>query len=112
MVTGRFHKTAGELSVRVRGNIVSTNAERIGAAISGILKEHGTEAWRGLRLDLKSVKMVDSVGLNLILVLVRKLKADNRTVTIFVRESAVERVFQVAKLDTIVPVVRQIRDRG
>jgi anti-anti-sigma factor len=111
MVTGSLDKNAPELSILVRGNVVSTNADGIGSAISGILTKYQAQPWKCLKIDLKAVKMVDSVGLNLILALVRKLEGDNRSVRIFVKESAVKRVFQISKLDTVVPVITQKRGR-
>ncbi len=111
MVSGELDRDSGSLSIKVKGDILSTNAEDCAASIGGILKKNAKTACRHLKLDLKSANMIDSVGLNMILGLIRNLQANGSEATIYISSPAVNRVFLFSRLNTIVNVVFKRRRR-
>ena len=111
MVTGELDEEQRTLSIRVRGDILSTNAEACLSSASDILRKERAKEWEKVSLDLNSARMVDSVGLNAIIGLVKNLQAQNKPVTVYISSAAVHRVFLFSRLDTIVNIVFKAKRR-
>lgn len=87
------------LLVQVPGDLVSTNADQLRAALATTLNSETAPPWDRLRLELLAAKMVDSVGLNLIVTLVRVAQKFDRKVQVTYTNPNILRTFQFTRLD-------------
>ena len=111
MVTASLNAQRRTLRVKIKGDVLSTNAEAHAGAITEIFEHHkGTDISK-FNLDLRTAQMVDSVGLNMILGLVRFANERRFTTKIAIASPAVHRVFQFSRLNKAVEVVFKERGR-
>lgn len=93
--------------LRVKGDILSTNAEeRVGALAEEIAQR---PVCSRLTIDLRSARMIDSMGLNALLSVIKKARADGAEVTLEISSRSIERLFRLSHLDAIADV--QLKDR-
>ena len=105
MVTA-FHDTDNEsLILVVDGDVLSTTAETCVAEIEERLSEHNSRKWRNFQLDLRTARMVDSVGLNVIITLVKKMLKKKKPMKIYIASPSVKRVFEFSHLGKYVDIV-------
>jgi len=99
---------AGVLNVIIPGDILSTNASVLREDLLGLLESAPiqTAFWEILKLDLTRAQMVDSVGLNLIVTVVRAVKARNGKVAALIRSANIRRTFAFTRLDQQIHVVK------
>ncbi len=91
----------------VPGDLVSTNLEAYKAGISQVLNQpEGTQgAWTVFELDLRQARFLDSVGINLIVLTLRKLQAQSKTLRILVATKNLHRVLTFTRLTYYAEVV-------
>ncbi len=96
------------LTLSIPGDLISTNAEAVRAEISAVLNapENASPKWTTLRLDLAAAKMVDSVGLNLIVTIFKRLQQRQANMQIAYRSQNVLRTFAFTRLDQHVELVK------
>lgn len=95
------------LTVNVPGDLVSTNAEILRRALHEILDtEIPSPPWRRLRLELAGAKMVDSMGLNLIVTILRAVQKTGGRMQITFSSPNVHRTFQFTRLDQHVELIK------
>lgn len=95
------------LIVRVPGDLVSTGAQSLRREIDLLLPPAGGAAppWHTLRLDLSKAKMIDSVGLNLIVGLFKRLQARGLKLQIAYADPNVFRTLTFTRLDQHIELV-------
>ena len=100
-LTHQLDSGSGVLHVAVPGDILSTNADALRDELFGVLESADirSASWNTFRLDLTAAQMVDSVGLNLIVSLVRVVKARNGKVEATIRSANIYRTFLFTRLD-------------
>ena len=96
------------LTLRVPGDLISTNAEALRAEINGLLEpsERSARSWNAFRLDLSAATMVDSVGLNLIVTLLKRVKKAGGTMQIAYSSPNILRTLTFTRLDQHAELVR------
>jgi len=96
------------LSVTVPGDVLSTNADALREDLFGLLDsppvKHGD--WDTLKLDLTAAQMVDSVGLNLIVAIVRNVKNRNGRIVTTLKSPNIHRTFLFTRLDKQMELVK------
>ena len=97
------------LQVTIPGDILSSNAAALREDLFQLLGTPGIRNgdWTLLRLELSRAKMIDSVGLNLLVALVRDMKAQNRKLQAFIASPNIHRTFQFTRLDQQIQVVQR-----
>lgn len=107
-ITHQLDTAAGILSITVPGDILSTNADALRDELFDVLESPAIKAavWPTLKLDLTGAQMVDSVGLNLIVSLVRAVKARNGKVEAVIRSPNIHRTFKFTHLDKQIAVTK------
>jgi len=60
--------------------------------------------WNQFVLNLSSAKMIDSLGLNLILSIVKKVKLNQASIKILIANSTVYRTFLATRMDKIAEI--------
>lgn len=84
------------------GDIVSTNAAVLRQQIFAILESETVARadWQTLHLDLRAANMVDSMGLNLLVSVIKFAKNRSSKVTGQIANSNVQRAIMFTRLDT------------
>jgi len=96
------------LTLRVSGDLLSTNAESVRKESTGLFEAAGkaSQKWNTFRLDLTSAKMVDSVGLNLIVTLLKHVEKSGARMQIAYSDQNVQRTFVFTRLEQRVELVK------
>lgn len=99
-----FDKT---LTLVFAGDILSTNADTLRQEAVGIIESPTVKGadWHTLSLDMRSAKMVDSVGLNLIVSLIKLAKTRNAKVVGHIANPSVQRALTFTRLNTQMDLV-------
>jgi len=96
------------VTLRVPGDLVSTNADAVRNEINGLLDTAGVapRKWDTFILDLAAAKMVDSVGLNLVVSLLKRVQARGGKMQITYSSPNIFRTFTFTRLDKHVQLVK------
>ena len=91
----------GTLTVAFPGDVLSTNVDALRQETFAVLEapEIKNSGWKVFRLDLTAAKMVDSAGLNLIVSIIKAVKARGGSVRATVGNPNVYRTFIFTRLD-------------
>jgi anti-anti-sigma factor len=89
------------LSVVINGDLVSTTAEQLRPEINKLIEDAAGKpvTWQTFRLDLSAAKMVDSVGLNFIVTLLKSVQKHGSKMQIIYANQNVHRTFLFTRLD-------------
>lgn len=79
------------------GDILSTNAESIRPELFAACEDLSPGSV--IQLDLRAARMIDSVGLNLIVSLIRQVKGKDASIQILVSNKAVHRMMTFTRID-------------
>jgi anti-anti-sigma factor len=96
------------LTVRVPGDILSTNAEALRKEIFTLLEspDGSAQKWHTLKLELVAAKMVDSVGLNLIVTLLKAVQKNGGKMQVLYSSPNIHRTFVFTRLDQHIELVK------
>lgn len=86
------------------GDITSTTEGAFRAQLDHLLAG-APPGWRVLAIDLRATRMIDSKGLNLIVSVVKRLRAEGREVHFIAPQASVRRVLAFTRLDRHATVV-------
>ena len=91
----------GVFNFVINGDLTSTTAGPLRQEISGLLDNPSGKAvpWKILRLDLSTAKMVDSVGLNFIVTVLKSVQTNGAKLEIVYGNPNVHRTFLFTRLD-------------
>lgn len=100
---------ANTFQVSLPGNILSTNAQEIRAQLTKALSDPRFVAGtlEVFELDVTGAQMIDSVGLNLIVWLLKAVRERRARLRLLVASIHVERTLQFTRLDQQAEVVRR-----
>jgi anti-anti-sigma factor len=107
MIQHTLNNSDKTLLLTIPGDILSTNADQTKKEIYTVLESGNVKAagWTTLKLDLTAAKMIDSVGLNLIVSLYKEAKKTNAKTTAVISNPNIQRTFLFTRLDTHIQVV-------
>ncbi len=96
------------LTVQLPGDLISTNAAAVRENLADIINASTDKlpAWSTLRLELSGAKMVDSVGLNLVVTLLRAVQKLNGKMQVIYTNPNVLRTFQFTRLDQHMEMIK------
>lgn len=97
------------LRIVIPGDILSTNADELGAKLFHLLDSFAAPhapKWSTLALDARAAKMVDSVGLNLLVAVLRRLRGTGQKLRVTVGNAHVHRSFVFTRLDQQLELLR------
>jgi anti-anti-sigma factor len=96
------------LKLVVPGDLVSTNAETLRAEASALFASPAavSQTWTKLRLELANAKMVDSVGLNLIVSLLKLVQKRGAKMQITYSSPNILRTLTFTRLDKQAELVK------
>ncbi|MEY4916336.1 MAG: hypothetical protein RL616_249 [Verrucomicrobiota bacterium] len=96
------------LTVWLSGDLTSTNADALRAKLTEVLEPTMGKppGWQQLRLDLPAAKMVDSVGLNLVVTILRAVQKVGGKMSVRYRNPNVLRTFEFTRLVQHIEMVK------
>ena len=95
------------LSVTIPGDLLSTNAEQTRIEIFALFETEAvkTAGWTTLQVDLTAAKMVDSVGLNLIVAIYKEAQKRRAKTIAVISNPNIQRTFLFTRLDKHLQVI-------
>ena len=99
---------AESMTLRVEGDLVSTNAPVIRGQIDRLFEPANglPPAWKIFKLDLSTAKMIDSVGLNLVVSLLKRVQRHGGRMQVAFSDSNVLRILNFTRLDKQVELIK------
>lgn len=94
----------GRLHVLINEDITSTHVPALRSAFLSNLQLHEKADWKHLYLDIRSARMVDSMGMNWIFAETLRLKEQKREMVVRISSPAIQRVMQFAGMDRMATV--------
>jgi anti-anti-sigma factor len=101
-IHGRVDPVKRRLLVEIKDDVTSSQVPLLRRGLKEILDEAPTDSWTALYLDLRSARMVDSMGVNWLFAESVRVKEFGRTMVIRISSPAINRVMQFAGLDKLV----------
>jgi anti-anti-sigma factor len=98
-------ETQAKLALSIRENLLSTNAAGFRERITRELDQAAAARPSLVEVDLCGAKIVDSVGLNLIVMVIKRVQAWEGKVRLLVDDANVGRTFRFTRLDTHAEIV-------
>jgi len=94
------------LQVTIPGDVLSTNADQLRTEIHALFETESVKSsrWTTLVLDLTAAKMVDSVGLNLLVSLYKEAKKRSAKCSAMIKSPNIQRTFAFTRLDAHIEV--------
>jgi anti-anti-sigma factor len=107
-MTSNLNPAEPVLTFRVSGDLISTSVEGLRKDAASFLDaaDGPPPAWNILHLDLTAAKMVDSVGLNLVVALLKRAQKHGRRMRVTCGSANVVRTFAFTRLDQHVELVK------
>ena len=109
MPTTNIAALANTVQVSIAGDLTSTTFEQSKLAIFQAMDEADARhaSWSTLRIDLGSARMVDSVGLNLLVHVIKHVEQRECKLEVIIGHPSVARAIAFTRLDTKLTVVRR-----
>jgi anti-anti-sigma factor len=86
---------------------LSTNYDALGQELSEIfaLKANSHDNWTNLELDLRAARLIDSMGLNLVVGLVKQVQGRGGKVKSIITSRTIHRTFLFTRLEKYMEIV-------
>lgn len=105
MSTTDTTSTTASPRFQIPGDLLSTNAAATRSQLDAYLaSREGNGAWTVLELDLRRAAMVDSVGLNFLVSLHKRLSGEGKRLRVLILSESVKRILRFTRLDQYVEV--------
>jgi len=101
MIEHCLDKKNGTLYLKFSGDITSTCHDQVSGEIEKILSDPLIDnmGWQSMELDLLSARIIDSMGLNVIVDLIRRVKARNGTIKSKISSRTIYRTYLFTRLE-------------
>ncbi|HSH09287.1 MAG TPA: STAS domain-containing protein [Oceanipulchritudo sp.] len=104
LIDAHVDERKGRLIVEVRDEIISTTVPELRRNMVQVYDQEGFDSWKSLYLDIRTARMVDSMGVNWLFAESVRLREHKKTMVLRVSSPAIFRVIQFAGLDKLVVV--------
>ena len=102
VISGRVDVSKKRLLVDVKDDVVSTNVPKLRRGLIEILGQANPDDWRALYLDMRSTRMIDSMGVNWLYAESVRVSELDKSMVVRISSPAINRVMQFAGLDKVV----------
>ena len=100
-LSARVDERKGRLLLEIPGDVTSSQVNELKHELRAILGQHGSENWSDLYLDMRSARMVDSMGINWLFAEAVRLREEKRSLVIRISSPAINRVMEFAGLNKV-----------
>jgi anti-anti-sigma factor len=90
--------SAGAIFCQAPSDITSTTEASFRDQLDQLIS-HAPASWKHLQINLQTTRMIDSKGLNLIVSIVKRLRAEGRAVQLIAPQPSVRRILAFTRLD-------------
>ena len=102
MMAGCVDERKRRLLVEIQEDVTSTQVPELRKCLLKLLEQNRTADWNALYLDMRSARMIDSMGLNWLFAESVRLKDEKKKLIVRISSPAINRVMQFAGLDKLV----------
>lgn len=102
LISARVDATKKRLLVVIKEEVTSTQVQDLRRGMKDILEHANGDSWNALYLDMRSSRMVDSMGVNWLYAESVRIKESGKTMVIRISSPAIHRVMEFAGLDKLV----------
>lgn len=102
LIEGRVDERKARLLVEVKDDVTSTQVPELRKGLLQIVNEAGQDTWKALYLDMRSSRMVDSMGMNWLFAESVRLKDSKKAMVVRISSPAINRVMAFAGFDKLV----------
>lgn len=102
MMTSKLDPVKKRLHIEVAEDVTSTNVGEMRKAFVATIEEADSAAWKSLFLDLRSIRLIDSMGVNWLYAENVRLREAGKELVLRISSPAIHRVMQFAGLDKVV----------
>lgn len=102
IVVGSLDAIKRRLYLEINEDVTGTHVPDMRRAILSILDSAPTERWSTIYIDLRSCRMVDSMGLNWLFAEIVRLRDADKEVVLRASSPAIQRVVEFSGLDRLV----------
>ena len=97
----------GILQLSLPGDVLSTGVPEFRRALAGILASADVREsdWKSIELDLARAKMIDSMGLNMLVSLLRAARERGGILRVAIHDRNLDRLFRFTRLTEHVEIV-------
>lgn len=103
MLTYNLDLKRNELQLSFSGDIISTNVDELDAKLRALVDNSAvwSQNWSTLTIDMTSTQMLDSLGLNLIVSLLKRVRERPITVRTYLRSRIVYQTLLATRMDKL-----------
>ena len=98
----KLEERKARLHVILDTDVTSTKVTALRKGMIDALAEYGFDSWKFLYLDMRSARMIDSMGVNWLFAENVRLKENGKQLVVRISSPAVNRVIKFAGLDKLV----------
>jgi anti-anti-sigma factor len=102
IISGRVDSVKKRLLVEIKDEVISTQVPKLRRGLIEILENADPADWKTLYLDMRSTRMVDSMGINWLYAESVRISEFGKAMVLRVSSPAINRVIQFAGLDKMV----------
>jgi anti-anti-sigma factor len=102
LIEGEIDERKRRLLVEIKDDVTSTQVPDLRKNLLQILDQYKTADWNTLYIDMRTARMIDSMGMNWLFAESMRLKDDKKKVVVRISSPAINRVIQFAGLDKLV----------
>jgi anti-anti-sigma factor len=102
IISGRVDPVKKRLLVEIKDEVISTQVPKLRRGLIEILEHADPGDWKTLYLDIRSARMVDSMGINWLYAESVRISESGKSMVLRVSSPAINRVIQFAGLDKMV----------
>ena len=98
----KLEASKSRLHVILETDVTSTKVTTLRKGMIDALSEHGLDNWKYLYLDMRSSRMIDSMGVNWLFAENVRLRENGKKLVLRISSPAINRVIHFAGLDKLV----------
>jgi anti-anti-sigma factor len=102
IISGRVDVAKKRLLIELKDEVISTQVPKLRRGLIEILENADPADWKTLYLDMRSARMVDSMGINWLYAESVRIAESGKSMVLRVSSPAINRVIQFAGLDKMV----------
>lgn len=102
IISGRVDVAKKRLLIELKDEVISTQVPKLRRGLIEILENADPADWKTLYLDMRSARMVDSMGINWLYAESVRISESGKSMVLRVSSPAINRVIQFAGLDKMV----------
>lgn len=109
MLNYHYEKKSGTIVLTVDGDVISTTTENIRQGLDALMADSLVwgESWSILLLDMSATKMLDSLGLNLLVSLLKRVQARSASLHVKITSRMVHQTLLATRLDRQITIHSQ-----